>query len=78
MMRKFLIVGSVAVLGTLGLGACNHNNQGNTTADETQTTRPAPNAVDNAVKDCLAKHPNAAAPASARTAAPAAGQTAAP
>ena len=77
MMRKFLIVGSVAVLGTLGLGACNHNNQANTGNEETQTTRPAPNAVDNAVKDCLAKHPNAAVPASAQTAAPTSAGTAA-
>ena len=77
MMRKFLIVGSVAVLGTLGLGACNHSNQANT-SEETQTTRPAATAVDDAMKDCLAKHPNAAAPAPAPTAAPAGGQTAAP
>jgi hypothetical protein len=77
MMRKFLIVGSVAVLGTLGLGACNHSNQANTTT-ETQATRPSNTAVDDAVKECRAKHPNAAAPAPAQTAAPAAGRTAAP
>ncbi|HJP98657.1 MAG TPA: hypothetical protein VJ862_08865 [Rhodanobacteraceae bacterium] len=76
MMRKFLFIGSIAVLGTLGLGACNHSNQGNTTADN-QATRPSSTAVDDAVKECRAKHPNAAAPASAQTAAPAAGQTAA-
>jgi hypothetical protein len=67
-MRKFLFIAAVALLGTLGLGACSKN-QSEATTTPAKVTRPTTADVDAAVKACQAKHPNAAAPASTGTAA---------
>ncbi|MGH8192367.1 MAG: hypothetical protein ACREP2_13085 [Rhodanobacteraceae bacterium] len=76
-MRKFLFIAAVALLGTLGLSACNKHKEATTTT-EAKATRPTTADVDNAVKACLAKNPNTAAPASAGTAAPASAQSSKP
>lgn len=59
-MRKILFITAIAVLGTLGLGACSSGDQGQATAPA-NVTRPTATAVDDAIKDCRAKHPEAAA-----------------
>ncbi|HLI17686.1 MAG TPA: hypothetical protein VKV22_05360 [Rhodanobacteraceae bacterium] len=76
-MRKLLFIAIAALLGTLGLSAC-HNKNEQSQATEAKITKPTTAAVDEAVKECQAKHPMAAAPASAGSAAPASGQSAAP
>lgn len=76
-MRKLLFIAIAALLGTLGLSACHSKNE-QSQATEAKITRPTTAAVDEAVKECQAKHPMAAAPASAGSAAPASGQSAAP
>ncbi len=46
MMRKFLFVAAVAMLGTFGLSACNnHSNQGGTTAEAKATKPTDPNDI---------------------------------
>ncbi|WHZ17975.1 MAG: hypothetical protein OJF55_000124 [Rhodanobacteraceae bacterium] len=67
-MRKFLFIAAVALLGTLGLSACQKGEQTGT-ATQAKATRPTDAEVDAAVKDCLAKHPKASAPATSGTAA---------
>lgn len=77
-MRKFALIAAVALLGTLGLGACNHN-KSEAPAEQAKATRPTAADVDQAIKACQAKNPaKPAAPASGQTAAPASGHTAAP
>ena len=76
-MRKFLFIAAIALLGTVGLSACNDSGEGQTATTQAKATRPTEAAVDEAVKACRAKHPKAAAPASAGSA-PASGQSAAP
>jgi hypothetical protein len=75
-MRKLIVVAAAALLGTLGLSACN-SNQENGQAEssaEAKVARPTTADVDAAMKACYAKHPEAqraaAAPA-ASTSAPA-------
>ena len=63
-MRKFLFVTIAALLGTVGLSACSSGTQQATTS-EASATRPTSADVDNAIKACQAKHPEAAAPAPA-------------
>ncbi|TAN07942.1 MAG: hypothetical protein EPN36_00905 [Rhodanobacteraceae bacterium] len=63
-MRKFLFIAAIALLGTLGLSACQSSNQGQSTATTAKATKPTTADVDNAVKDCEAKHPKATADAS--------------
>lgn len=75
-MRKFLFIAAVALLGTLGLSACN-NDQSQAPTGPAKATRPTTADVDAAVKACQAKHPHAAAPASAGTAASSASTAAA-
>lgn len=70
-MRKLLFIAAVALLGTLGLSACQKNDQGGATA-EAKATRPSATAVDEAIKACQAKHPKASAPAASGTSAQAA------
>ncbi len=67
-MRKFFFVAAVALLGTLGLGACSKT-QSEATTTQSKATRPTTADVDAAVKACQAKHPAAVAPASAASAA---------
>jgi len=74
-MRKFLFIAIVALLGTLGLSACDKGS-GPATTSEAKATRPTSADVDNAIKACQAKHPEAAAPASAGTAPAASGTSA--
>ena len=76
-MRKFLFIATIALLGTLGLSACN-NNQSEAPTGQAKASKPTGADVDAAIKACQAKHPHAAAPASAGTAAPAASASAAP
>lgn len=64
-MRKILFVAIVALLGTLGLGACSKGDQGGAAA-QASVTRPSSTAVADAMKDCKAKHPEASASASAQ------------
>ena len=59
-MRKFLLIAAIGLLGTLGLGACSNGNQAQATGP-TKASRPSSTAVDDAVKACLVKHPQAAA-----------------
>lgn len=66
-MRKYLFTALIALLGTLGLGACNNSNHGQATTN-TQATRPTTAMVEDAMKECLAKHPPKAAPASGQSA----------
>ena len=70
-MRKLFFVAAIALLGTLGLSACNNNGQGESSAP-TKATKPSATAVDEAIKACQAKHPKAATPAVSGTSAPAA------
>ncbi|HEX7325420.1 MAG TPA: hypothetical protein VF292_08720, partial [Rhodanobacteraceae bacterium] len=70
-MRKYLSIAAVAMLGTLGLAACSHSSgQAESSAEPAKVSKPAAGAVAAAVKACLVKHPGAAAPASATSAAP--------
>ena len=69
-MRKFLFIVAIALLGTVGLSACNDSGEGQTATTQAKATRPTEAAVDEAIKACQAKHPKAAAPASAQSAAP--------
>lgn len=69
-MRKFLFIAVIALLGTLGLGACQKSDQGETTT-QAKATRPTTADVDAAIKACQAKHPKAS-PAASGTAAGAA------
>lgn len=66
-MRKFLFIAAIALLGTLGLSACQKSDQGETTT-QAKATRPTNADVDAAIKACQAKHPKAA-PAASGTAA---------
>jgi len=67
-MRKLLSIAAIALLGALGLSACN-NNQSNAPAAQAKATKPTSADVDAAIKACQAKHPKAAAPAPSGTAA---------
>ncbi|HEX5488824.1 MAG TPA: hypothetical protein VFX04_06735 [Rhodanobacteraceae bacterium] len=49
MMRKFLFVAAIALLGTVGLGACSNGNQASTTP-EAKATKPTCSSTD---PDCL-------------------------
>lgn len=77
-MRKLIFVAAAALLGTLGLSACN-SNQDNGQAEssaEAKVTRPTTADVDAAMKACYDKHPGAqqaaeAAASAASTSAPA-------
>ena len=84
-MRTLIFVAAAALLGTLGLSACN-SNQGNGQAEssaEAKVTRPTTADVDAAMKACYDKHPGAkqaaaaasAASTSAPASAPASGST---
>lgn len=79
-MRKFLFIAAIALLGTVGLSACNDSGEGQSPTTQAKATKPTEAAVDEAVKACQAKHPKAAAsaPASGQSAAPASAQSAAP
>lgn len=74
MMRKFLFVAAIALLGTVGLSACQKGEQG-TAPTEAKATRPSASAVDDALKACQAKHPQQTAPASEGTSAADSGDT---
>ncbi|MGH8145702.1 MAG: hypothetical protein ACREPH_02005 [Rhodanobacteraceae bacterium] len=62
-MRKFPFIAAIALLGTLGLSACQSSNQSQSAATTAKATKPTTADVDNAVKACEAKHPKAAADA---------------
>ncbi|MBS0383155.1 MAG: hypothetical protein JSR56_12060 [Proteobacteria bacterium] len=70
-MRKILFIAAIALLGTLGLSACQKSDQGEA-ATETKATRPTSSAVDDAIKTCQEKHPKASTPAASGTSAQAA------
>lgn len=77
MRSKFLFVAAIALLGTLGLSACNQN-KSEAPTEQAKATKPTAADVDNAIKECQAKNPaRPAAPAAGQTAAPAPGQSAA-
>jgi len=67
-MRKFLFIAVIALLGTLGLSACHQGGQAGT-ATQAKATRPSDADVDAAIKDCQDKHPKASAPATSGTSA---------
>ncbi|MGH8125963.1 MAG: hypothetical protein ACREPK_08980 [Rhodanobacteraceae bacterium] len=77
-MRKLLFFFFVALLGTLGLSACQKSGQTGATT-QAKATRPTSTDVDAAIKACVAKNPRAAAQAAASgTSAPATSGTSAP
>lgn len=59
-MRKLIFVVAVALLGTLGLSACNSNkDNAQSGSAEAKVSRPTSADVDAAIKACYAKHPEA-------------------
>lgn len=73
-MRKLIFVVVAALLGTLGLSACNSNQEGGQpeSSAEAKVTRPTTADVEAAMKACYAKHPEAQkAAAATSTSAPA-------
>ncbi|HEX5353453.1 MAG TPA: hypothetical protein VFW60_05190 [Rhodanobacteraceae bacterium] len=70
-MRKLLLIAAVALLGTLGLSACQKSDQGEAVT-QANATRPTSSDVDAAIKACVAKNPKAAAPAASGSSASAA------
>lgn len=73
-MRKFLLITIIALLGTIGLAACNKSGQGEAQT-EAKLTRPTTAMVDDAIKTCRAKNPDAPVPATPPPAATAAAAT---
>lgn len=76
-MRKFLFFAAIALLGTLGLSACQQGDQSQGTT-QAKATRPTAADVDKAIKECREKHPKASVPAASAASAPAGSATNAP